>query len=77
MHHKLIAFCAIMSLLIASVAFTDVPINKKHLGKTGLDGQKVNCAYCHDAKKANNPKTKGNDLSTLKKGKYCAMKDCH
>jgi hypothetical protein len=77
MLRKFFVLGAIMSLLVASVALADVPLNKKHLGLTGLNGEKVNCAYCHDAKKANNPKTKGNDLAALKKGKYCAMKDCH
>ena len=53
------------------------PLKDKHKGLTGLDGKKVNCAYCHSPKKANNPKTEGNDLEALKKGKSCAMKDCH
>lgn len=77
MLRKLFVLGSIMSLLVASVALADVPLNKQHLGKTGLNGEKVNCAYCHDGKKASNPKTKGNDLAALKKGKYCAMKDCH
>lgn len=53
------------------------PLKDKHKGLKGLDGAKVNCAYCHSPKKANNPKTTDNDLEALKKGKYCAMKDCH
>ena len=53
------------------------PLKDKHKGLKGLDGAKVTCAYCHSPKKANNPKTTGNDLEALKKGKYCAMKDCH
>jgi hypothetical protein len=53
------------------------PIKDNHKGLTGLEGAKVNCAYCHSPKKANNPKTEDNDLEALKKEKYCAMKDCH
>ncbi|MCP4198255.1 MAG: hypothetical protein GY762_13980 [Proteobacteria bacterium] len=53
------------------------PIKDKHKGLTGLEGAKVNCAYCHSSKKANNPKTEGNNLETLKKEKYCAINDCH
>ena len=53
------------------------PIKDKHKGLTGLEGAKVNCAYCHSPKKANNPKTEDNDLNALKKGPYCAIKGCH
>jgi len=51
------------------------PIKDGHKGKTGLEGAKVNCVYCH--KKAAIAKKKGQDTKALIKGKYCAMKDCH
>ncbi len=63
------------TLFLGSALFAGVPLNKQHKGMTGKDDAKVNCAYCHT--KAGNPKTTGNDLETLKKGSYCAIKDCH
>jgi hypothetical protein len=53
------------------------PIKDTHKGLTGLNGAKVTCAYCHSPKKAHNPKTGGNNLETLKKEEFCAIKGCH
>jgi mono/diheme cytochrome c family protein len=53
------------------------PVKDQHKGLTGLGGAKVNCAYCHSPKKANNPKTEDNDLNALKEEQYCAIKGCH
>jgi cytochrome c553 len=70
---------SVIALFVGTVAFASAkgPIKEKHQGKTGLDGQTVNCGYCHGKDKANVPKTKGNNLDEIKKSKYCAMKDCH
>ena len=69
----------IITFFIATFVFASAkgPLKEKHKGKKGLNGETVNCVYCHGKNKANNPKTKGNDLEKLKKGKYCAMKNCH
>lgn len=66
-----------ITIFVCSVLFAGVPLNKKHKDLKGKDGAKVNCAYCHNADKANNPKKKGTDLAKLKKGPYCAIKGCH
>lgn len=77
MLRKLLALGAIASLFVVSVAFANPAINKKHVGKAGLDGAKVNCGYCHAEDKGKLPKTKGQDAAAVKKGKSCAIKDCH
>ncbi len=76
---KILIALALMTIFIGTIVFASKtgPIKDKHKGLKGLDGKSVNCVYCHSPKKAKNPKTKGNDLEKLKKGKYCAMKDCH
>jgi len=72
---KLIPLLALAVVFAGGMLFADVPLNKKHKGLKGLEDASVNCAYCHT--KAGNPKTGGNDLAKLKKGKYCAIQGCH
>ena len=61
--------------LVSGLAFGNVTLNKQHKGKTGLDGDKINCVYCH--KKAEIPKKKGQDMAKLKKTKFCKGSGCH
>lgn len=74
---KLLSVIVLASTFAGGMLLANVDLNKLHKDKNGLDGAKINCAYCHDAGKANNPKTKGNDRAALKKGKYCAIAGCH
>ncbi len=76
---KLFLIMTLSTMFVATIVFASAkgPLKTKHKGKTGLGGDKINCVYCHGENKAKNPKTKGNDLAKLKKGKYCAIKDCH
>ncbi len=63
------------AILAAAVLNANPTIFKAHKGMTGKDSAKINCVYCH--KTTAIPKAKGNDIEKLKKGPYCAMKDCH
>lgn len=75
---KKLFVAAVMTTMFASaVLFADVKLNKQHKGKAGLEGEKINCVYCHT--KAKNPKKDISDaeVAKLKKDKFCAMKGCH
>ena len=70
-------FIVILALtLICTVIFANPATNKAHKGLVVGEKTKVNCVYCH--KKAGILKEKGKaDMETLKKGEFCAMKECH
>lgn len=72
---KLLVFILLTSSFLATVVFSNVPLNKQHLGLTGVDKARINCVYCH--KKAGIEKAKGSDVEKIKEGKYCKMGDCH
>ena len=62
--------------LICTAIFANPAMNKSHKDLIGKGGAKVNCVYCH--KTAGIVKEKGkSDVEQLKKGEFCAMKDCH
>ncbi len=62
-------------LLAGNALFANPTVFKPHKGKKGKDQARINCVYCHN--KAKLPKQKAKDLAKLKKGQYCAGKDCH
>ena len=65
--------CLMIVFSLSSVDSTAKPsIKKKHKGKTGIDGKKISCSYCH--KKAKIPKKKGG--KTAMKGNNFCIK-CH
>jgi len=72
---KWIVGIALGTFLVSSLAIASTDLNKKHSGKSGLEGKKVNCGYCH--KDAGIKKEKGLDGAALKKGKFCAIDGCH
>jgi len=72
---KMIVGMAVASLFVGSVLLASTDINKKHSGKSGLEGKKVNCMYCH--KDAGVEKKGGQDKAALQKGKFCAVDGCH
>jgi hypothetical protein len=62
--------------LICTVIFANPATNKAHKGLVIGEKTKVNCAYCH--KKVGIVKEKGKaDVEALKKGEFCATKECH
>ena len=65
----------ITMMMTGAVALANPKINKAHKGKTGKDGAKINCNYCH--KTAAIPKTKGQDAAKIQKGASCATAGCH
>lgn len=74
---KKLAIFAILgtALMVSPMVFGSMDLNKKHADKTGKDGAKVNCAYCHTT--AGIKKEKGLDMAALQKGDSCAMAGCH
>jgi hypothetical protein len=71
---KLLFGLAIATMLVATAISANVNVNKKHKDQVGLDGSKVNCAYCHV--KAKIPK-EGKDFESHRTGPLCKREGCH
>ena len=74
---RLIPGLLMTAFFVSSLVFANGKINKKHLNKTGKDGAKINCVYCHKSPGANIPKKKGQDINALYKTPYCSGQGCH
>lgn len=77
---KMFTSAVLATFFVSTIVFAMAkgPIKDAHKGKTGLEGAKVNCVYCHKKEKGNIAKKKGQDTKKIIKGnKYCAIKDCH
>lgn len=69
----ILAFAAAM--FMSAVVWGGAKTNKSHKGKTGADGAKISCVYCH--KTAGIPKKKLENPPSTAKGPFCSTGDCH
>lgn len=78
MAKKLVFGLALATMLLGTALSANVLLNKKHKGLNGLEGDKVNCAYCHQkAGITKGEKVKDKDYEKYKSGPFCKIKGCH
>lgn len=75
---KVVFALALATMLLGTALSANVLLNKKHKGLNGKQGDKVNCAYCHEkAGIGKTEKTKDKNYEKFKTGPFCKTKGCH